>query len=305
MRGRRLLHIERVRTRLRLCWSTTLEAVNRFGNDRCSTLAASVGFFSAFSLAPTLLIVLAIAGWVFGKDAARGQLFRQIHNLMGNDAAAAMQAIVEHAHRSGQGLVATTLSIVLLAVGASATFTSLNTALNVVFDDLALKNRSSVTMLIRARLMSLGMVMAVGFLLVVSLVLDAALEWLGDHLFGDSPLAVIAQLAHAGVALVVLAGAFAALMKFMPDARVPLRHALWGGIVAAVLFSVGRHLFGLYLARAGTADEFGAAGSLAVLMMWLYFSAATFLFGAEVAASIDRGARRRGEPDGYVPAHVP
>jgi membrane protein len=283
----------RGRMRLRIWRSVAVEAVNRFASDRCSMLAASIGFFSAFSLAPTLIIVLAIAGRVFGAEAARGRLFGQIHDIMGNDAATAMQAIVASAHRSGQGGFAAVISLVLLAIGASATFTSLNTALDIVFDDLALKKRSSISMLIRARLMSLGMVMGVGFLLVVSLVLDAAIEWTGDHLFVDSPLAVIAQVAQTALTLVVLAAAFAALMKFMPDARVPLRHAMWGGFVAALLFSVGRHFFGLYLAHAGTANEFGAAGSLAVLMMWLYFSAATFLLGAEVAASIGRARRKR------------
>ncbi|NLP60165.1 YihY/virulence factor BrkB family protein [Paraburkholderia sacchari] len=292
MKVRSRLRSARSRPSLRFCWSVALDAVERFGSDRCSMLAASIGFFSAFSLAPTLIIVLAIAGRVLGADAARGRLFGQIHNILGNDAAAAIQAIVAHAHRSGQGGFAALVSLALLAIGASATFTSLNSALNVVFDELALKNRSSVTMLIRARLMSLGMVMGVGFLLVVSLVLDAAVQWVGDHLFGDSPLVVIAQLAQAVLTLVVLAAAFAALMKFMPDARVTTRHAIWGGSVAAVLFSIGRHFFGLYLARAGTADAFGAAGSLAVLMMWLYFSAVTFLLGAELAASIGRADRK-------------
>ncbi|MCP3711552.1 YihY/virulence factor BrkB family protein [Paraburkholderia sp. CNPSo 3274] len=292
MKGRSQPVRARSRTGLRGCWAVASKAVNRFGRDRCSTLAASIGFFSAFSLAPTLIIALAIAGRVFGADAARGRLFAQIHDIMGNDAAAAMQAIVAHAHRSGQGGFAAFVSVILLAIGASATFTSLNTALDVVFDELALKNRSSISMLIRARLMSLGMVMGVGFLLVVSLVLDAAIEWAGDHLFGVSPLAVIAQVVQTVLAFAVLAAAFAALMKFMPDARVPLKHAIWGGLVAALLFSAGRHVFGLYLAHAGTANEFGAAGSLAVLMMWLYFSAATFLLGAEVAASIGRARLR-------------
>jgi membrane protein len=259
-------------------------AASKFASDRCSMMAASIGFYSAFSLAPTLIIVLAILGWFFGPEAAQGQLFGQVKGILGADAASAMQSMVEHAHHSSGGGIAAGLSLVLLAVGASATFSSLNTALDVVFDTESPKGIAGLALLLRARLISFGLVMGLGFLLVVSLVLDAAVQFVGHAILGDSTMVVFAAVAQSVFGVAVLAAGFAALIKWLPDTRVRFRPALAGGFVAALLFTVGRHLFGLYLAHAGTAGAFGAAGSLAVLMMWLYFSAAVFLFGAEVTA---------------------
>jgi membrane protein len=262
-------------------------ALKQFFADRCTTLAASIGFYSAFSLAPTLLIVLTVAGWFFGETAARGKLFAQVHDILGNDAAGAMQAVVENAHRASGGGLAAVLSTVLLVAGASATFSSLNTALDVVFAAKPKAGVAGFALLVRARLISFGLVLGVGFLLVVSLVLDTAIIYLGQRVFGESPLVIAAQVAQTLFGIVVLSAAFTAMLRWLPDAHVPLRHAMTGAIVSAVLFTVGRRLFGLYLAHAGTANSFGAAGSLAVLMMWLYFSAAVFLLGAEIAAAMD------------------
>nr|WP_246257850.1 YihY/virulence factor BrkB family protein [Pararobbsia alpina] len=262
-------------------------AVTGFLDDRCTTLGASIAFYSAFSLAPTLLIVLAVASWFFGADAAQGRLFGQIKDITGPEAAGAMQAIVEHAHRASGSGIAASLSLVLLVVGASATFSSLNTALDTVFKVKSPKGISGLALLLRARVISFGLVMGFGFLLVVSLVLDAAIQTVGHAVLGSITLTVVAAVAQLIFGLVVMTAGFGALIKWLPDVRVGLRHALIGGLVSAILFSVGRHLFGLYLAHAGTAGSFGAAGSLAVLMMWLYFSAAVFFLGAEVTACLE------------------
>lgn len=262
-------------------------AVTGFLSDRCSTLGASIAFYAAFSLAPTLLIVLAVAGWFFGKDAAQGRLFGQIKDITGPEAASAMQAIVEHAHRASGSGIAAALSVLLLIIGASATFSSLNTALDIVFEAKSPKGISGLALLLRARLISFGLVMGLGFLLVVSLVLDAAIQAVGQAVLGSVTMKVVAAIAQSIFALVIMTVGFGALIKWLPDVRVRFHNALIGGFIAAILFSVGRHLFGLYLAHAGTAGSFGAAGSLAVLMMWLYFSAAVFLLGAEVTASLE------------------
>jgi len=266
----------------------------RFSADRSAPMAASIAFYSAFSLAPTLVMVIAVAGLVFGEEAARGQLFHQISGMLGKDAAASVQSIVEHAHRSGGGGIAATISFVLLAIGASATFSSLNTALSVVWpaED---KPKSGVATLVKVRLISFGLVMGVAFLLVVSLVLDTAVQAAGKWVFGESPLVVVSDVVQFVVGLLILSCAFAALMKYLPDGHVGWRDALVGGVISAVLFSVGKKLFALYLTHAGTANAFGAAGSLAVLLMWLYFAAAVLLLGAEAAAS--RAEQREGKPE--------
>ncbi|WP_053572278.1 YihY/virulence factor BrkB family protein [Caballeronia cordobensis] len=265
-----------------LAWP--IRAFKRFGADRAAPMAASIAFYSAFSLAPTLVMVIAVAGLVFGAEAARGQLFHQISGMLGKDAAESVEAIVEHAHQSGGSGIAAVLSFVLLAVGASATFASLNTALSLIWpkDD---KKASSVAMLVKVRLISFGLVMGVAFLLIVSLVLDTAVQAAGKWVFGDSPLVIIGDIVQFVLGLVILSCAFAALMKYLPDGHVPWGDALVGGVISAVLFSVGKKLFALYLTHAGTANAFGAAGSLAVLLMWLYFAAAVLLLGAEAAAS--------------------
>ncbi|GLZ21452.1 ribonuclease [Burkholderia plantarii] len=262
-----------------------LDAFRRFSADHCTTMAAAIAFYSAFSLAPMLVMVIAVAGWFFGADAARGEVFSQVHNLIGNDAAAGVQTIVENAHRKGSGGgVAAAVSILLLVVGASATFSSLNTALGVVWPS-AEKRWSSMFGLVRVRLISFGLVLGVAFLLIVSLMLDTAITFVGRWLWGNTPFVVIGNLLQFTAGIAILAAAFAALLKFLPDAHVTRRDALTGGVVSAVLFSGGKKLFALYLAHAGTASAFGAAGSLAVLLMWLYFSAAVLLLGAEFAAA--------------------
>ena len=274
--------------------SWVLDACRQFIDNRCPTLAASIAFYSAFSLAPTLVMVIAIAGWFFGDEAARGELFRQVHSVLGNDAAAGITTIVQNAHHAGSaGGVAAVISASMLVIGASATFSTLHQALNIVWPP-AGPRASTVLALVRVRLISFSLVLGVAFLLIVSLVLDTAITFVGQWLLGNSPYLVVGNLLQLAVGLVVLAVAFAALLKFLPDAQVRWRDALVGGIVAAVLFSVGKKLFALYLAHAGLASAFGAAGSLAVLLMWLYFSAAVLLLGAEFAAARGRMHDPRG-----------
>jgi membrane protein len=263
-------------------------AFKQFADDRCAAMAASIAFYAAFSLSPTLVMVIAVAGWFFGAAAARGELYHHINGLLGDQAAAGVQTIVENAHHNGSaGGIAAIISFSALAIGASATFSSLNTALNQVWPYTGPRT-SSVIALVRVRLISFGLVLGVAFLLIVSLVLDTVITFVGNWLWGDSPYVVIGNLLQLGVGLLVLAFAFAGLLKFLPDATVRWRDALVGGIVAALLFSAGKKLFALYLAHAGMATSFGAAGSLAVLLMWLYFSAAVLLLGAEFSAARGR-----------------
>src|SRR5579864_705538 len=282
------LSTDKLQTAARKQASWAVGAFRQFAENRCAAMAAGIAFYAAFSLAPTLVMVIAVAGWFFGADAARGELFREVHGVLGDDAAAGVQTIVQNAHHSGSaGGIAAIISFVLLAIGASATFSSLNSALNIVWP-FSGPRTSSVLALVRVRLISFGLVLGVAFLLIVSLVLDAAITFVGRWLLGDSPYLMISNLLQLAVGLFVLAVAFAALLKFLPDAPVQWRDALVGGFVSALLFSAGKKLFALYLAHAGMANSFGAAGSLAVLLMWLYFSALVLLLGAEFSAARGR-----------------
>lgn len=283
-----LSHFPRLARREGAC---AVDAVQRFGEDRCATMAAGIAFYSAFSLAPMLVMVIAVAGWFFGAEAIRGQIFQDAHVLIGDEAAAAVQMIVINARsHSGSGGTAALVSFAALALGASATFASLNTALSVIWPADAAARVSTVLALVKVRLISFGLVLGVAFLAIVSLVLDTIVTFIGEWLLGGTPFVVIGDAVQLVLGVVVLAFSFAALLKFLPDAHVARRDALTGGIVAALLFTAGKKLFALYLAHAGLANAFGAAGSLAVLLMWLYFSAAVLLLGAEYAAA--RGRRR-------------
>ncbi len=262
----------------------TLKVLRAWSDDRLISESAAVGFFAAFSMAPMLVVVIAFAGFFFGSDAVQGRLFSEIESLMGKDGAVAVQAMVASAWKTGEPEWIGLLSLVGVVVGASATFSELTSALNWVWR--APVKQGAVATLIKVRLMSFGLVLGTGFLLIVLLIMDAMLSFAGSALFaGRNNIAepVIAGAQHA-ITFVVLFSAFSIMLKFLPDVHVRWRDAWVGAFVATVLFSIGKHFLALYLAHAGTASAFGAAGSLAVVMMWLFFSAAVFLLGAEVAA---------------------
>lgn len=269
------------------------EAGGRWSADRSATQAAALAFYTAFSLAPTLVIVIAVAGAVLGREAAEGRLYAEIAGLMGRDGASIIQTMVSNAWRTGNSGTVALASLGAIVLGASATFSQLRMALNQVWsirepDAPLLQDLLS---LLRARLLSFGLVMGLGFLLLVLLVADAALGIVLDLLRAGGSYGALAVL-RTLVALALMTLAFAVLMRELPDIRPSWHGVLRGAFVAALLFSLGKRVFGLYLARAGTADSFGAAGSLAVILMWLYFSAAVFLFGAQMAAALERGTTR-------------
>jgi membrane protein len=258
-------------------------------------LSASIAFYSAFSLAPTLVLIIAIVSFFYGADAAQGRLVAEIQDYVGDQAASSIQAMISSAWNARTAAGTTVVSIVVVAVGASATFSSLNAALNDICPPLASTAggaRATIAKLIRARLISFGLVIGAGFLIVFLLVLDTALKVTEGWVMGDASHAVMwADISQRILSFVILLGAFTAVLKLVPDALLEWRCATYGGLTSAILFSGGKNVFSFYLAHAGTANSFGAAGSLAVVLMWLFYSAAVFLLGAEVMAS---AARRRG-----------
>jgi membrane protein len=256
----------------------------RWIDERCPTMAAAVAFFAAFSLAPTLVIVIAIGGLFFGPEAVQGQLVGQLRGLIGEDGAVAVQGMVQSAWLAEAGGLKTLLSIATLLVGASATFAELNEDVNRLWKVPPKPDAGPIGAFLRVRLISLGLVIGVGFLLVVSLVFDALVKTLQDAMWPpDDATRVLMGVVNQASSLLLLGATFALLMKAMPATRVRWREVALGAGVASALFVVGKNLFGLYLARAGTADAFGAAGSLAVLLMWLFYSAAVFLYGVAFA----------------------
>ncbi len=273
-------------SRLRRVGAWVIEPVTSWVGHRGSSSAAAIAFYTAFSLAPTLVIVIAVASFFYGADAIQGRLFDQIRGVVGNEAAASIQAMVANARHANVATGTAIVSLFAVLIGASATFSSLNTALNFIWPiPSPLAPTQSIISLVKVRLVSFGLVIGVGFLVVVLQVLDTVVNILGRWVWGETSVSFeVANWAQHLTSFAVLICAFSALLKFLPDAVMEWHDSTIGALAAALLFGCGKNLFSLYLAHAGTANTFGAAGSLAVILMWLYYSSAVFLLGAEVAA---------------------
>jgi membrane protein len=272
-------------------WSWIVDPVTQWLQDHCVMFSASIAFFAAFSLAPTLVIVIAVASIFFGADAVQGRLFGEIAGVVGVDAAHGLEAIVANAWHADIATSTAILSGIGVLLGASATFSSLYTALNVIWPTAMTGTRESIFALLRVRAISFALVVGAGLLIVVLVVLDAFVQVLGRWALGNNaPSFLIAALGQRAISVSMLILAFSILLKFLPSARMRWRDAALGALTGALLFEGGKRLFAIYVEHAGMVNTFGAAGSLAVILLWLYYSAAVFLLGAEVAAT---AARRR------------
>jgi membrane protein len=262
-------------------WSMTRQTFGEWSDDKGGRLGAALSYYTVFSLAPLLLLVISIAGLVFGRDAAQGRMFGELAGLVGPDAARLIEAAVAKANHTKGGVLGTVAGIAILLAGATGVVIELQDALNTVWKVKPRPNRG-VWGIVRTRLLSVAMILALGFLLLVSLVVSAALAafsgWMRS-LIGD--VAVLGWVIDAAVALGVIATLIALIYKILPDAEVAWRDVWVGAVATAILFMVGKYLIGLYIGRASVGSAFGAAGSLAVLLVWIYYSAQIVLLGAE------------------------
>jgi membrane protein len=278
-------------------WSLAKESASCWIDDFAPSMGAAIAYYTAFSIAPLLIIVIAIAGFFFGRDAVSGQLYAQLSGLLGDHGAEAIQAMVESASNTGEGAVASIIGAILLAVGATSVFAELQTDLDRIWKAPAVKKSEGVWELIRSRLLSLGLVVSIGFVMVVSLVVSAALAALGKW-WGDlqGNLEWLLQTLNFVVSLAVITVMFALMYKILPRVKIGW-HDVWiGSAATAMLFTIGKSLVGLYIAKSSVVSSFGAAGSLAVLLVWIYYSAQIFLLGAEFTwVYAHRHGSRRGQ----------
>ncbi len=242
-------------------------------------IGAALAYYTAFSMAPILIIAIAVAGTVFGADAARDEVSHQMQGLLGAEGAEAVQAMITNAHGDGSGVIATVIGAVTLLLGASSLFGELQSALNLIWNAPAPK-KHGIGVLVRARVMSFAMVLVIGFLLLVSLVVSATLSGLQGTIGVQwSPL--IAQLVNLLVSLVVTTVLFALIFKVLPDVKVAWRDVAVGAFATAVMFALGKQLIGLYLGNSSVGSAYGAAGSFVVMLVWIFYSAQLILLGAE------------------------
>jgi membrane protein len=261
--------------------------------------SAALAFYTLFSLAPLLIVVIAVAGLVFGEDAVRGQIVSQFAGLMGADAAAAVQRILQRVANSRSSGLAGVLGILTLVFGATGAFVQLQSSLNRIWD-VAPQPGHLLRTLLRKRLTSFGLILAIGFFLLVSLALSAAVTGLAGYL--NRRLAIPAGVLEAVdviLSFVAFSFFFAMIFRILPDAEISWRDVLLGAVVTSLLFSIGKSLIGLYLGRTAVASPYGAAGSIVVILLWVYYASAILLLGAEFTRSYSRvfyGTRSEASP---------
>ena len=258
------------------------EAASEWIEDGAMRLSSSLAYYAIFSLAPLLVIVIWIAGLVFGEEAARGQIAREIAALAGARAGEAIQAAVQaSASEKTTGVLATIIGLGVLLFGASTVFAELKNALNTIWG-VAVKPGRAFFTLVRDRFLSFSIVLAIGFLLLVSLVLSAVLAALGKYMSSQLPLpAAVWQGCDFLVSFAVISALFAMIFKILPNVRIGWRDVRIGAVGTALLFTIGKLLIGLYLGTSSIGSSFGAAGSVVIVLVWIYYSSCILFFGAE------------------------
>ena len=263
-------------------FSLLKQTASEWMEDDAPSLGAALAYYTVFSLAPLMTIAIAIAGFFFGKEAAQGQIFDELRGLLGEEGGKAVQEMVQSANaQPTAGVVATVISVIMLLFGASGVFGQLQASLNAIWGVKAKPGRG-VLGLIKDRLLSFGFTLVVGFLLLVSLLLTAGMalmaDWIGGLMPGSEALAYILNIV---LSLSMITLLFATIFKFLPDAKIAW-HDVWiGAFLTALLFTIGKFALGIYLGKSGVASSYGAAGSLIVLLLWVYYSSQILFFGAE------------------------
>jgi membrane protein len=281
---------------LHRAWALLTETFCEWYEDRAARLGAALAYYTVFALAPSLILIIALAGLFLGKEAAEGQIVREVQELVGRRAAEAIQAAIANARTEG-GLIATGLGVVTLLFGLWGVFGELQDALNTIWRVTPRPGRG-VLDVIRQRFWSFAMVVGIGFLLLVSLAVSAALAVLGKFFFWLLPTpAYLIEGINAVFSWFVITLLFAVIYKLLPDVTIPWSNVWIGAGVTALLFTIGKSVIGLYLGRSTAASTYGAAGSLVVVLIWIYYSAQVLFFGAEFTKVYSRHAGRRIMPE--------
>jgi membrane protein len=263
-------------------WDLIRKSVRAWVDDYAPSMGAALAYYTLFSIAPLLIIAIAVAGLVFGQEAARGEIVAQIQGLIGRDGAIAVQGLLKSANGPAQDVFATVVSIIALVIGATTVFGELQSDLDRIWRVPAPAKVNGIWTLLRTQLLSFGLVLGLGFLLLVSLVVSAVIaafgKWSNGFFEGRE---AFLHAVNFSISFATTTFLFAMIYKLMPRASIAWRDVWVGAAVTALLFEIGKILIGLYLGKTSVASGFGAAGSLVVLLVWVYFSAQIFLLGAE------------------------
>lgn len=275
-------------------------AMRAWWDDDAPRLGASLAYYTLFAIAPILLVATAVAGMVFGAEAVRGEIVSQLDQLIGREGARAVQGLLEGASPRRAGIFATVLGSVTFVIAATGAFLELQCALNTIWR-VKPKSGANLRAFLIDRLRSFGLVVAIGFLLMVSLAVTAALAALSGWLARLSPsVPSVWRGVNVLVSLAVATSLFALLYRFLPDVRLRWRDVTTGAFVTAVLFTIGQQLIGLYLGQSGVTSSYGAAGSVMVLLLWVYYSCQILLLGAEFTRVYAQRTGRRPQPESFA-----
>ena len=279
---------------LKSIWTFTKDMINAYIEDDGFTKGAALAYYTTFSLAPIVIVVIALAGLVFGEEAVRGEVYAQLDGLLGAEAAASIQDLVEASYNSGDTLIATIIGVGTLLFGATGAFNQLKISLDAIWG-IESKPKNGIIGFLKARATAFAMVVGLGFILLVSLVVNALAvgmsNLIGEYFStaGEITLTVVSTV----ISIALTGGIFAIIFKYLADVRVRWTEVLWGSLFTAILFSLGRFAIGFYIGNSSITSGFGAAGSLVALLVWTYYSSQIVFLGAEFIWVL---ARRNGHP---------
>ncbi len=266
----------------RAWWRLVADTVAAWSDDYASSMGAAIAFYTVFSIAPLLVIVTAIAGFLFGSEAVHGELYGQLRGLIGENGAEAIQALVKSVSEPAKGTFALLIGVVIMIIGATGVFSELQSALDRIWEVPKRERSSTWIELIRTRLLAFGMVLSLAFLLLVSLIISATISAVGmiwNYWLGHWEL--VLNLVNIISSVVIFTVVFGLMFRYLPRALVGWSDVWLGAIITSLLFVAGKFLIGLYIGKSGIGSGFGAAGSLVTLLIWVYYSAQIFLLGAE------------------------
>jgi len=288
-----------------VCGRLLREAANAWTDHRASSMGAALAFYATFSIAPILVITIAIAGFVFGAEAARGEVIAQFHGLTGESGAKTIQALLAATYNSGLGFWASAIAGVTLLVAATSVFAELKNSLDVIWGGKR-PAHSGIIALLRGRLLSFGLILTIGFLLLVSLGVSAVLAALQKYWVGSfAGTGWLLEGLNSLFSFLVVFALFASIYKWLPEVRIAWRDVGVGAAITAALFTLGKFLIGLYLGNSQLAAGFGAAGSLVVILVWVYYSSQIFFMGAELTRAYAGYRAVRGSPGADTGARKP
>ncbi len=263
-------------------WEVLKNSFSGFAEDKVLKLSASLAYYTVFSLAPFLIVILFICGQVFGQEAIEGSVYGQIEGFVGSKSAIQLQELVKNASLSGKSNVAAVIGFITLLIGATTVFAEIQDSVNSIWG-LKSKPGKSLVQFLQTRLLSFGVIGSLGFLLLVSLGITALVEGLNNQLKGKFPdiTVVVFYILNVVITFIVTSSLFAVIFKVLPDAKIKLKDVLAGAIATAILFMLGKFAISFYISKSEIGSTYGAAGSLVVLLVWIYFSSVILYFGAE------------------------